>query len=298
MNLLVIFTVLMAVLQFSAGTQNESFMGVLSGPENSGEEHQYLIDIEPGTLLTVNASFMSVEGVGARIYVAISAPSGGYYAYADDFLPSSSSKTITLSYHFGSSTSSGRIRVVVGSVADRYAPAVVEYVLETHRIMMLDAGAVEAGDNLEAPLLVDLSSWEPSSEAYELRINGYLSSGTAGNDYADYYLIRLPVRDDYAVRVEMMDGSSLVDAYLRLRDGYAVSSMRSGSMTAALRSADEFLISVETADASSSVIGYNLTVRVSRLAVREDKAPELYIIIAALLGLAVAVALTRIAGRK
>ncbi|MEM3905820.1 MAG: hypothetical protein QXZ17_02970 [Nitrososphaerota archaeon] len=42
---------ILTILQASVITQSENFIGVLSGPERSGEQHQYVIDIEPGTLL-------------------------------------------------------------------------------------------------------------------------------------------------------------------------------------------------------------------------------------------------------
>lgn len=295
MNLLAILFIL-AVLQ-SASVQSESFIGVLSGPEKSGEQHQYMIDIEPGTLLVANASFSSLEGVGARIYAAIGGPLGGNYAYRDELLSSSSSRTLNLSYYFGSSTNSGRVRVLVGSIADRYAPAVVGYVLSVHRYRLLDMGLGEAGDGLESPLQLSLRDMESNGSTQIISINGYLSPRGIGNDYADYYLIRLPAKDDYVVSAEIVGGSSqLINAYIRLRDGYPVSRAIDGGYTASLKSVDEFLVSIETAGVSSSIIRYNLTLRVSRLSDEVEnestwRMMNIDVIVAALLGLAVAVVL-------
>ncbi|MEM2549054.1 MAG: hypothetical protein QW689_01280 [Nitrososphaerota archaeon] len=288
---------ILTILQASVITQSENFIGVLSGPERSGEQHQYVIDIEPGTLLIVSVSFKSLEGVGARIYAAISEPSGGNYAYADELLASSSSRTLNLSYYFGSSTDARNVRLLVGSVADRYAPALIRYDLTVHRYRLLDMGLADAGDSLEAPLMIDLIDGERADDAHILSINGYLSPSGLGNDHADYYLIRLPVKDDYVVSAEIMsDSSSLINAYIRLSDGYPVSRISGSGITAMLKNAGEFLVSVETYGASSSIISYNLTLRVSRLSNYVENESRwalinLDIVVAALLGLAVALLL-------
>lgn len=289
--------IILAILQVSVATQTENFLGVLSGPERSGEQHQYMIDIEPGTLLVVNASFESIEGVGARIYTAISEPGGGNYAYADELLSSSSSRRLNLSYYFGSSTGTRKVRLLVGSVADRYAPALIGYALTVHRYRLLDMGLTDAGDGLEAPLRIDLKSVDKEGidGTHRVSVNGYLSSSGLGNDHADYYLICLPGKDDYLVSAEMMnDSPSLINAYIRLSDGYPVSRVLGSGITATLKSSEEFLVSVESVGASSSIINYNLTLRISRLGndvEDESRWALINIIIATLLGLAAALIL-------
>ncbi len=298
---LLIFLLIFALLDAPISMQAESFTGILSGPEKSGEQHQYLVDVKPGTFLVMNVSFKSLEGVGARIYAAIVSPIGGSYAYLDDVLPASSIRNMSLSYYFGSSMMNEKVGLVVGSVADRYAPAVVEYSIKAQRIELLDMGLSEAGDTIEKPLIIDLrENWNASlSSVFVTSIAGYLSSGGQGNDHEDHYLVLLPVEADYIV--ETFRDRPLIDVYVRLRDGYTVSEPRNDVIYASLRSTNEFLLSIETNRPSPALINYNLTLKISRIVRDEEKEVQwawidMNIAIATMLALIIALIILLVAG--
>lgn len=240
-------------IELSLG-EEKLLKGTLAGPENSGETRIYELSAGAGTRIETSITMTHVEYLSARVILGIGSSGGGYFLYQDDIVAPGSSKTYFFSWY---TTSDETVRLTLTSIADRYAPSVLNYTVKILLRQERDAPEVtvktDGKENVYSTSILDAPPTVPEastlgpvaviSPGEALSLDGRLSPSYSEKGQIIKLYGGKDVEDVYMVRVKPDAGSSL-----RVK---ATPSHASAALQLSLMTSDGF-----TLDASTSREGF------------------------------------------
>ncbi|MEM2041662.1 MAG: hypothetical protein QXI52_07155 [Nitrososphaerota archaeon] len=275
--------------------QEKVVRGSLAGPENSGETKIYEFEVPGGVRVETTITMSHVEYLSARIILGIGLSTGGYFLSQDDIVTPGSSKTYLFSWY---TTSNETFRITLTSIADRYAPSVLNYTVKIILRPERDAPIVTVNsDGKQSTYMTSLVDAPPTvAEAAAagpiatlapgegLSLEGRLSPSYAekgqivklygGKDIDDVYAVRVKPEAGSSLRVKLTPnhGSAVLSLSLMTADGFTLdaSTSREGFVPATAqvnftRQGDqEIYVKVSLLRANSPELGYTLEVELTR----------------------------------
>jgi hypothetical protein len=276
--------------------EEKQVSGTLRGPENSGETKIYEVEAPAGARIETTITMTHAEYLSARIILGLGSSHGGYFLSQDDTIVPGSSKTYFFSWY---TTSNETFRITLTSIADRYAPSVLNYTVKILLKQERDAPTIviksDGKQSTYSPSMVDAPPSVAEAAAAgpvatltpgeSLSLNGSLSPPYSekrgnivklygGNDVDDVYLIRVRPEAGSSLRVKLSpsQGSAVLLLSLLTGDGFTLdaSSSKEGSVPAAARvnftrqGEQDIFVRVSLVRANTPELGYTLEAELTR----------------------------------
>ncbi|MCS7142514.1 MAG: hypothetical protein NZ920_01780 [Aigarchaeota archaeon] len=230
--------------------------GQLRAVETSTVSTNYVTTISPGQRLEVEARVWHVEYVGSRVTVSMKTEDGGILVSASEIVSTGETRTFVLSYVFAKEYRGERVLVEVGTVADRFAPSVLNYSIKLSKGEVYDAKEVsyyQSGSSVPQVIRLNVGDM-PYSIAQSIEIarglpvlkpgdrlqtSGFLSFEQRSQGAGVIRVLRgNDIEDLYAFRVELSQGSGLtftarpggdgvITASILYEDGFTIKSASS-----------------------------------------------------------------------
>lgn len=275
--------------------EEKQVSGTLRGPENSGETRIYEFEAPAGTRVEATVTMTHAEYLSARIIIGLGSSQGGYFLSQDDTIVPGSSKTYFFSWY---TTSNETFRVTLTSIADRYAPSVLNYTLKIALSQERDAPTVTitsgGKQSTYMPSLIDAPPTVAEAAAAgpiatlapgeSMSLNGRLSPSYSekgnivklygGRDTEDVYLVHIKPEAGSSLRVKLTPshGTAALLLSLMTSDGFTLdaSSSKEGFVPATAQvnftrqGEQDIFIKVSLIRANTPELGYTLEAELSK----------------------------------
>jgi len=275
--------------------EEKQVSGTLRGPENSGETKIYEVEAPAGARIETTITMTHAEYLSARIILGLGSSQGGYFLSQDDTIVPGSSKTYFFSWY---TTSNETFRVTLTSIADRYAPSVLNYTVKIILKQERDAPTVviksDGKQSTYSPSMVDAPPTVAEAAAAgpvatltpgeSLSLEGHLSPPYSergnivklygGKDVDDVYMIRVKPEAGSSLRVKLTPshGSAALLLSLMTGDGFTLdaSSSKEGFVPATAQvnftkqGEQDIFVRVSLVRANTPELGYMLEAELTK----------------------------------